>query len=149
MKLEDFLVKAKISTYASNGEGGEKKFKDGGRELTYKSGEWRYRDIYFGSSSFSGEEVVWRNKKVVWLMNYRGSVISKKVPTNNISTFLKKSLRLVKKNNPFRGPNKFQEGAWRYSNKNNGSVSGFFGAEQIYFKGKKVYELKYHGGKII
>lgn len=55
MELQDFLVKAKINTYASSGEGGEKKLEDGGRELIFENGEYKYRDRYFGFNPFIGE----------------------------------------------------------------------------------------------
>ena len=44
MKLDEFLVKVKKNTYASNGEGGEKKLENGGKELTYTEGEYKYVD---------------------------------------------------------------------------------------------------------
>ncbi|MDP3956840.1 MAG: DUF5680 domain-containing protein [bacterium] len=149
MKLEEFLVKAKINTYAGNGEGNERKLDDGSKELRYKKGKWRYRDRYFGFNPFGGEEIVLQDGKIIWLMNYHGRIVSKNVLTEDVYVFLKKALSLVRKNKPFRGPDKFQEGAWRYSNRNSGSIYHFFGTEHIYFHAKKIYELKYHGGKIL
>lgn len=65
VELNKFLVRAKINTYASSGEDGEVVLEDGSRELSYKSGKWKYRDRHFGLNPFIGEEVVWMNGKIV------------------------------------------------------------------------------------
>lgn len=148
MELRDFLAKAKINTYASNGGGGEKTIEDGGKELIYEDSEWKYRDRYFGFNPFIGEEVVWKNNKVVWGMNYYGRVVSVKVDVRQVYQFLQKAMRLVKIERPFRGPNDFREGEWKYRDESNGTIDKFEGIETIYFQEEKVYELKYHGGKI-
>ena len=44
MELRQFLVLAKISTYASEGEGGERMLADGSKELTFQKGGFKYRD---------------------------------------------------------------------------------------------------------
>jgi len=56
MKLSKFLADAKRATYAGNGA--EKKLPDGSKELTYKKNHLRYRDRYFGSKLFSGQEII-------------------------------------------------------------------------------------------
>lgn len=148
MIFEEFLLKAKINTYASNGEKEEKRLEDGSKELIYKENEWEYRDRYFGFSSFAGEEIVFNNSKAFWSMNYYGKIISNKIEPEQIYQFLKKSLRLVKIEYPFRGPIDFQENDWVYKNEINGTINDFIGKESIYFKQEKVYKLIYHGGII-
>lgn len=148
MKLEQFLVKAKMHTYASSGEGGERDLEDGSKELIYEEGDWQYRDRYFGFNPFIGEEVVWKNGKVVWVMNYCGRVLSEDVSAKEVYEFLKKAMRQVKEDRPFRGPTEFLEGGFRYADKNDGSAEDFSGIENIYFQDGKVYELRYHGGTV-
>jgi hypothetical protein len=148
MKLQDFLVKAKINTYASKGESKERKLKDGSKELIYKNANLMYRDRYFGFNPFIGEEIVWENGKAIWGMNYYGRILSNKIDSEQLYGFLKKAMCLVKTRRPFRGPTCFQEGEWDYKDKSHGTVSDFKGTEIIFFKKKKVYELKYHGGNI-
>lgn len=148
MTLDEFLVKAKINTYASGGEGGERELEDGGRELIYEEGEWRYRDRYFGFDPFIGEEVVWKNGDANWAMNYYGRLISKDISAESVYRFLKKSLKLIEKDRPFRGPREFADGDFRYSDENSGTLDGFEGCECIYYRGVKIYELKYHGGAV-
>jgi len=146
MKIEEFLIEAKINTYASNGEKEEKQLDNGGKELIYKKGEWEYRDIFFGFNPFVGEEIVLNNGKTVWVMNYCGRVISDTDP-KEVYRFLKSAMRLVKIERPFRGPSEFIDNEWRYCDKSFGDINYFDGVEEIYFSKEKVYELKYHGGK--
>jgi hypothetical protein len=145
MNFEEFLVKAKVATYASEGEANEKRLEDGAKELSFENGEYFYRDRYYGSNKFIGEEVVWKEGKVYWLMNYYGRIFE-----NNNSketyNFLKKAMRKVTKERPFRGPSELIEENWKYFDKSEGTIENFNGKEEIYFKGKKVYELIYHGG---
>ena len=148
MDLSEFLVKAKINTYASSGEGSEKRLEDGGRELVYEDGNLKYRDIYFGSDYFIGEEVVWLDGKVAWGMNYYGKTLSKFVSSEKIGAFLKEALKLVIKNRPFRGPDELVGGDFKYIDKSAGGIENFEGTEAIFYRGEKVYELKYHGGTV-
>jgi len=148
MELNEFLVKAKINTYASNGEGGENLLPDSAKELIYNEGIWKYRDRYFGFDPFIGEEMVWRDGKVVWGMNYRGRIIEKEGNCKEFYEFLKKSLKQVTFESPFRGPQRFQENEWDYRNHIYGFIDNFEGAEHIDCRGKRVYELVYHGGSI-
>lgn len=149
MRLEKFLVKAKTSTYASFGETDEKKLKDGGRELLYREAEWAYRDRYFGRSDFLGEEVVWRNGKVVWAMNYFGAIlVVDLLSPGQVFHFLKKALIRVTEKQPFRGPSKFTDGRLVYSAKTKGDIFNFFGEETIHYEKELIYRLRYHGGSI-
>jgi hypothetical protein len=141
-----FLIKAKKNTYALSGERGENTLADGARELGYKSKDFYYRDRYYGSDPFIGEEVVFLNNKSLWVMNYSGRCLKTVVSKNEIYNFLKKCLRKVNANNPFRGPNEYQSGDYIYKNKTKGDIDNFIGNEFIYYKNKKIYELRYHGG---
>lgn len=148
MNLEEFLVKAKVNTYARSGESGESKLDDGSRGLGYEEGEWKYRDRYFGFSSFIGEEVVWKGNEIIWGMNYFGRVLSVAINIEEIYEFLKKALSRVEKSAPFRGPEVLHDGNFSYRNSSSGSVEEFHGVEMILYQGKRVYELEYHGGII-
>jgi len=57
MRLSEFLVKAKIATYASEGEASEIVLEDGAKELTFEDGKFKYRDRYYGFNPFVGEEI--------------------------------------------------------------------------------------------
>lgn len=147
-QLSKFLIKAKINTYASSGEGGKRILSDGSKEFEFKEKEFEYRDRYFGFNPFIGEETVFQNEKIVWGMNYYGKVISKIILSKQIYQFLQEALRKVPKNKPFRGPDKFQKDNFRYFNKTKGTLKKFEGEEIIFHKGILIYRLIYHGGII-
>jgi hypothetical protein len=146
MELSKFLVKAKISTYASSGEANERVLEDGAKELTFEDGEFKYRDRYYGFNPFVGEEIVWKDDKIVWSMNYYGKVASLVVSAKEIYKFLQQAMRQIKEDRPFRGPNNFKSGDFEYIDKSSGDVNDFSGTEKILFKGQEIYRLIYHGG---
>jgi hypothetical protein len=143
-----FLIKAKKNTYASNGEFNEKRLKDGAKELVFSNNNFFYRDRYYGSKQFTGEEVVFVEDKPYWTMNYYGGCINDKCQQKEVYVFLKKCLKRVNSKTIFRGPEKYEKEDFIYINKIKGSFENFYGEEVIYFKNKKVYKLKYHGGLI-
>ncbi len=148
MKLSQFLVKAKVATYASQGEVNEKVLDDGAKELTFESSDLFYRDRYYGSGPFMGEEIVWQGDKRVWGMNYFGRIHSDNVPKEEIYNFLKSAMRLVEESRPFRGPVNFKEEKFEYVDRSDGDIRSFVGVERIFYDGEEVYRLDYHGGSI-
>ena len=148
MVLQEFLVKAKVATYATAVEDGEQKLEDSSKELVYEEGDWKYRDRYFGFNPFIGEEIVWRSGTIVWGMNYYGKILSETIDTEELYTFLKKVLSQVEESMPFRGPKTFNEKAFNYRNSYSGSIEEFRGLEMILYQGRRVYELQYHGGTV-
>ena len=148
MKLEQFLVKAKTNTYASEGEGSEEILADGSKELTFQENGFKYRDRYFGFNPFIGEEVVWYEDRVIWAMNYYGTVFDKVVPADQAYRFLGKAMRQVKEDRPFRGPHSLKEQDFEYVDEGKGTVESFVGVERILYKGQEIYRLDYHGGSI-
>ena len=71
-ELSSFLVRAKINTYATGGKSAEKRSNSNSKELIYKEKEYIYKDKYFGYNPFIGEEIVWKDNKILWGMNYFG-----------------------------------------------------------------------------
>jgi len=148
-QLNKFLVKAKINTYASSGEGGEKILPGGGKEFKFKERKFKYRDRYFGFNPFIGEEIVWQNEKIVWGMNYYGEIITKIISAKDIYQFLQEALKRVSEDKPFRGPDNFKKNDFEYINKVDGTVKKFQGEEIIFYKKQLVYKLSYHGGLVV
>ncbi len=148
MKLEQFLVKAKVSAYASAGEGREGILADGCKELTFQEGAFKYRDRYFGWNPFIGQEVVWKGDQVTWAMNYYGAVSNEIVPAGQVYAFLQKAMNRVKEERPFRGPHSFKEDDYEYLDESQGTVELFTGVEKIFYRGQEIYRLNYHGGTV-
>lgn len=148
-QLSKFLIKAKINTYASSGEGGERVLPDGSKELEFREKEFQHRDVYFGFNPFVGREVVFQKGKIVWGMNYYGKIVSKIIPSKQVYQFLQEALKKIPEDKPFRGPQRFKKDNFQYLNKIRGTVKKFDGEEKIFYKGKLVYGLIYHGGIIL
>ena len=70
-ELKDFIGYAKKRTYASK-LSIPKKTGDGGKTYTIKKGKYVYTDTYFGNLIDCGQERIYYNKKVIWIMAYRG-----------------------------------------------------------------------------
>ena len=146
MELNDFLVRAKKSTYASRGEGNEEILEDGTKRLIHSEDGFEYVDQYKGFNPFEGDEVVSQNGEIIWRMHYQGGAETQIVPINRIYEFLKTALSGVSKEKPFRGPEEFEEGLFLYTNEIEGDLRKFNGIEKIFFEGQQVYDLIYHGG---
>jgi hypothetical protein len=144
--LASFLVKAKAQGYASGDESRFKVLSDAGREVGYTEGEYTYRDRWYGEQAFSGEEIVWRQGKAVWSMNFFGATAADRPIPDEFTKFHKAALRRVAVDAPFRGPALYREGDLVYVNDWSGSIREFSGVERIFSRDKEIYRLVYHGG---
>lgn len=142
-EIREFLCKAKRETYASD-NGKVKASRTNSIDLKYSEGKFSYLDTYLGSENFSGEEAVWLNKTPVWSMNYFGRVIDESFSGD----FLKEALSKVTPNQPYRGPQCYRKGDYNYYCHIDGDFSWFKGYEEIFFKSRKIYECRFHGGNI-
>ncbi len=149
MTLIDFILKAKLSGYASGGEGQEKKFDDDSIGFEMESAGYRYLDRYNGFNPFAGSEQIYdSNNALLWVMNYYGEVLPSDSEPKRIYSFLKEAMLLITSEYPFRGPAKLEKQNLRYENLQHGALERFHGIESIYENDERVYVLYYHGGKI-
>ena len=139
-------MSAKKETYAAGKE--SKKLTDGFEELSYEEGEFFYRDRWKGGNKFGGEEIVQKDSKIIWLMNYYGRIISDKANSELIYKFLREAMGLVEEGQPFRGPPRYINGDFEYITEIEGELFSFKGTEKIFFKGEEVYRLYFHGGEV-
>lgn len=147
MELIDFIIEAKVKGYADpNAQ--SNKLEDDSTELIFKKDNYIYRDRYFGGEPFSGQEVVFLNDKAIWIMNYYGLIYDKEIDIELVYGFLRKCLSKVEKFAPYRGPRNFKEDNFEYINKYEGDYNEFLGHEKILYKGKEIYRLNFHGGKL-
>jgi len=148
--LANFLVQAKRQSYASQGDAASvPTLLHGSKQLEHQSGDYFYRDIYFGSIVFAGQEVVAFQKCPVWSMVYSGGLTllnPSQEQVEQIYGFLRKALRLVNHTELYRGPKSFETGLFSYSNNYNGTIDNFRGHEVIELNNHMVYELHYSGG---
>ena len=143
--LIDFLVEARRVTYAI--EHGTP-VGDGTSQMIYDRDEWRYRDRYAGQNPYGGHEIVWRDGEVVWMKNYIAKVVSDSRPMSEIYDFQREVLGQPDPEHLMRGPAHYANGAYRYTNNIEGDLNYFTGHEQIFYNGKEVYRMTFHGGRI-
>jgi hypothetical protein len=150
--LTNFLVEAKKSTYASQGDDASvEPLLNGSKQLEYRSGNYFYRDIYFGSAFFIGQEIVEFESRPMWSMVYSGGVIIPNASGDIIAPiyrFLRQALKLVDTNSIYRGPFHYQDNNYIFKNESEGTLDCFHGKEIIILDGQKVYELRYNGGAV-
>ncbi|BCS97214.1 hypothetical protein DSLASN_28460 [Desulfoluna limicola] len=150
MALIDFILKAKLSGYASGGEGQKRAFDDGARGFEIAADGYRYLDRYYGFNPFSGAEHIYdADASLIWTMNYYGEVLPEHSAPEKIYAFLREAMLLITPEYPFRGPSELKQGHLQYENIQHGTLDSFHGVESIYEKGERVYFLFYHGGRMI
>jgi hypothetical protein len=54
----------------------------------------------------------------------------------------------VKEDRPFRGPQSLKGNDYEYLDESQGNVEQFTGTERIYYRGREIYRLHYHGGRV-
>jgi hypothetical protein len=150
-ELTEFLGKAGSATYAGDGKHVDP-HRPGFIELSFNEGPWLYRDSYCGFFQSWGQEVIWRDGKVVWTQLYGGGMEpehrNNEEFANETFDFLKKALGSGDKTTTFqpRGPKSFKMGEWEYLCNWDGDITKFKGNEEIRFKGKVVFTHWFFGG---
>jgi Domain of unknown function (DUF5680) len=148
-QLADFLVQAKRSTYAAQGDAASvEPLVPASRQLEFRRGDFLYRDIYMGFAYFVGQETVYEGAKPIWAMGYAGGVIGDGADAIELYDFLRAALRQVETALPFRGPGLLRSSGFQYTNQANGTLDNFWGIERISRAREIMYELRYHGGRL-
>ncbi len=148
-----FLLRAKRATYASSDDADQlasaqmPSSRPSSHDLGYREGNLLYLDTYLGGFSFAGEEAVWRADIPLWSMNYYGTMLVELIP-EDFGPFLKRALREVPPDAPYRGPAHFKFERFAYDCRWQGGIEFFLGEENISLDGKVVYKLYFHGGAI-
>jgi hypothetical protein len=137
----DFLVEAKKQTYASEtNDASVRPLWNEAKQLEYQKNDYLYRDIYFGSVFFAGQEVVEEKERPVWSMVYSGGIVTPSLPRAQVASvyaFLRKVLRLVDVQAPYRGPRQWRDGSYTYQNDYEGTWNAFVGKSAFSSREKK------------
>ena len=72
MNIIEFLIKAKISTYADGIKYKVASTRPNSIDYHYEEDSFIYHDTYFGSKEFYGEEIVYFDNLPIWHMEYKG-----------------------------------------------------------------------------
>lgn len=154
--LKSFLIYAKKMTYANSDAPVVQSSRKGSRDYEFKEviegEEMLYHDTFFGGTHFMGEEVVYRGEGgPKWGMNYYGNTLDSSLSEEAMDNALRPALMLVGEDKdvlPVRGLKEYKNGLWEYHFTSNGDIFNFEGREEVYYDGRKVYELICYGGLI-
>jgi len=142
--LKDFLITARKNTYPSGSGAQDNPRLIGSKQFEFQKADYYYRDIYFsGDKSFIGQEIIYKNLKPVWGMNYIGSSIGK-IEEN----FLKESLIKLAEKCRMGQTCQYEKREYKYIDKGEGTLERFLGKEEILVNAKSIYRLNYEGGLI-
>lgn len=144
-ELRNFIVEAKRNTYATGGGTQVEPSRPGAKDYPYVRDNYQYLDSYVGELDFAGQEVVWKDSKAVWAMNYYGATAD---PIEGFPEFLFEALKQVSPEAPFRGPAQFSSGPFEYLCSWSGDPGKFSGEEQILYRGRVIFRLLFHGGYV-
>lgn len=149
-ELAGFLSEANKSTYANKDAPQSASSRINSKDYHFEKGDLIYHDTYFGGSDFIGEEIVYKDQRPVWGMNYFGFVLDENVDEEELYVFLREALMQEYEDViPVRGPGKFSVGDKKYSIFVSGDLGNFSGEERISFAGRVVYRCLVHGGFIV
>jgi hypothetical protein len=147
--LAKFLASANENTYANSDAARAMPTRPKSDDYHYEEGYLAYHDTYFGSRDFMGEEIIYHVGRPVWGANYYGVMLDHDLAESEMATFLRKALMQQTRDIlPVRGPASFVDGDWLYRFDAHGDLDKFNGTEEIFLRGKKVYELLINGGFI-
>ncbi len=149
-KLQNFIQKAGVETYAGGGKEEENPERPGFKELVYTEGDWNYRDSYTGFYKARGMEVVRYKDIPAWTASYGGGMMNgKEGLAKETYTFLKNAM-LAKDLAKYsaRGPQSFKDGDYEYKYTQDGGIEEFNGYEEIFLKGELVFFHRIIGGII-
>lgn len=146
-ELKQFLFESTSHSYASEAVEIVDEA-DGSHTIVYERGNLRLQDNYFGGEPFGGREIIFEDGKPVWMMVYYGAVESSFENFKEVYKFLRKALSNNTKDMPYRGPVKFEDGEWLYTNEIIGDMESLSGIEKIFYRGELVFSTKYDGGLI-
>jgi hypothetical protein len=130
-ELKEAIHEASKGTYASGKENIKEKQADGSTTIRYQIGDYAFHDNYFGGEPYGGREVIFFKHKPLWMMVYYGFVHPGTSPSD-VYPFLMESLRNSTLDKPYRGPEFFEAGNFRYENKVLGGINRFSGTEKIF-----------------
>jgi hypothetical protein len=145
--LSNFLIDSNKKGYASGKEGGWVKEEDGSVSIIFQKGHWKSHDNFFGGEPYGGRTVVFYKNKPVWIMVYYGWII-KNINPDVIYEFLMKALMNMSEEFPLRGPKKYEDASYIYTNLWNGDLKQYFGEECIIQDSQSIYKAYYRGGLV-
>ena len=149
-ELENFLCEAHGNTYANKTAQKASSSRLESKDYHFEKNGFTYHDTYFGERNFLGSEIIYKENKPIWGMNYYGYILKSDISEKDVYNFLRQSLMqtcidII----PARGPSRYKSNLWDYANAVDGNLECFGGTETIFLAGEEIYRCWYHGGLII
>ncbi|KKQ81503.1 MAG: hypothetical protein UT05_C0015G0012 [Parcubacteria group bacterium GW2011_GWF2_38_76] len=151
-ELKKFLLDANTNGYAGSGNKVTPQ-RPGFKEIECSNGDWLMHDSYAGHFFAPGQEIVYYKGIPIWTMAYAGGMKFQHHGDEELAhetfVFLKKALLAMDPEKPYRGPEHFEEGEWKYISTLEGDIKDFLGNEKIYHEGELLFEQIFIGGIIV
>lgn len=96
-ELLEFVVSSHKSGFSTGDTSNHIKESDGSITIVFEQDKWKMHDNYFGGEPYGGREVVFYDKKPIWIMVYYGYVneMVQQKEIESVYSFLRKALSLV------------------------------------------------------
>ena len=147
-ELLAFAIAAKKATYVGDGVKTESS-RPGSHDLTFQSGDWSYRDSYFGGTDFLGQELIWFRGAPVWSMTYYGYIKRPDlIDATKAGNTLKAALTSPGSQGRLLDSLEYDGVHGFYRIRSSGDVAHFSGIETISVGCEVAYQLDYMGGLI-
>ena len=150
-ELANFIVEANGQTWAADGAEVDPE-RPGYKELEYRKGDWRLRDSYTGYFRAPGMTTVYYKDMPAWTMAYggHGQTEGFEERTKETFSFLRRALKLVSSDLPFRGPELYEEDGKKYTFKLiKGNIEDGLWEEEIVEEGDKTFAQTGIAGVVI
>jgi hypothetical protein len=146
-ELKEFYYKASMHGYGSEANQTDAESADGSTVIEYESGDWRYKDVYYGGEPYSGMTTIFFRGVACFTLVYWGKVLPG-VKKQDVYDCLMPALMKANPSHPWRGPNVFRAAnGLQYVNVWHGNVEEFHGHEEITDEnGSLLFETNYRGG---
>lgn len=145
--LKQFLLDSNNAGYAGGNSKLWIKNDDGSTTIPYEKGPWKSDDTFYGGEPYGGRIIVFYEKKPYWMMVYYGWV-EEGVDHDMVYNVLQNALKQMPLEHPYRGPEKYNEGTYFYTNAWKGDVTQYSGEETISMESNPIYTASYIGGLV-
>ena len=149
-EIAAFLRIANKQTYANAAAAKAPSTRAGSQDYHFEKPPYIYHDTYFGGTKFIGAEVIYKDGKAIWGMNYFGRLLKDGWSEEVFDKVLRQALMQDDPNViPVRGPATFALDNMTYRFVAQGKLNDFVGVEEILdASGTAIYRCNVHGGLI-
>lgn len=145
-ELQAFLVRANMPH--ATGTAKTIKETDGSRTIEYVESNYRMHDNFFGGEPYGGRLVVFYKGEPLFIEVYYGSVYATERTADEVYGFLREALQHPGKDNPYRGPARYQKGQLTYKSATEGDIMNHTVKEYIYDGDTEIYSAIVLGGLV-